>query len=295
MTVAIVLRADYGATFSYGLLRVAGTVTGLLLTTGLLHFLPADPWVRLAVMAVLCVGFRYLGTVHYGAAVTALTGIVVLLLALAGEPAAPTMVSRLIATVVGSAMALAAYGLWPTRERERIHMALGRLVRAYGAYLVSLREAGGSQERREARNAVRVARANAEAALGRLLAEPATTASVAELAQSLLTNSNRLARTTMALDAVLGTAGSLPQATLIETLLSQGGSALEQIAEAVEKKAPPVAISPHLRASQRDLARTLGERRDGGTGGELAILSDRLVDNINTLAHIVARAEGACD
>jgi uncharacterized membrane protein YccC len=290
MTVAIVLRADYGATFSYGLLRVAGTVTGLLLTTALLHFLPADPWVRLAVMAVLCIGFRYLGTVHYGAAVTALTGMVVLLLALAGEPAAPTMVSRLIATVVGSAMALAAYGLWPTREREQIQTTLGRLLRAHAAYLASLGHAGQSPERGAARNAVRVARTNAEAALGRLLAEPATTAAGAELAQSLLTNSNRLARTTMTLDAVLGAPESGWEAGLIQTLLAQGAGALEQIAEAVENKAPPTCISPRLRASQRDLAQKLGERSDAGTGGELAILSDRLVDNINTLAHVVARA-----
>jgi uncharacterized membrane protein YccC len=297
MTVAIVLRADYGATFSYGLLRVAGTVTGLLLTTGLLHFLPADPWVRLAVMAVLCAGFRYFGAVHYGAAVTALTGMVVLLLALAGEAAAPTMVSRLIATVVGSAMALAAYGVWPTRERERIHTSLGRLLRAYAAYLTSLGTgpAGESQDRREARNAVRVARANAEAGLGRLLAEPATTTSVAELARSLLTNSNRLARTTMTLDAVLGTPGSVPQAGLIESLLSEGAGALEQIAQAVEKKAPPVCISPRLRASQRSLAGKLRQGGDVEMGGELAILCDRLVDNINTLAHIVARAVGASD
>src|SRR6185437_12516527 len=98
MTVAIVLRADYGATLSFGLLRVAGTVMGLLLTTALLHFLPADAWPRLVAMAILCAAFRYFGTVHYGIAVTALTGMVVLLLAFAGEPAEPTMVSRLIAT-----------------------------------------------------------------------------------------------------------------------------------------------------------------------------------------------------
>lgn len=285
MTVAIVLRADYGATFSYGLLRVAGTVTGLLLTTGLLHFLPPDPWVRLAVMAVLCAGFRYFGTVHYGAAVTALTGMVVLLLALAGEPAAPAMVSRLIATVVGSAMALAAYGLWPTREHEQIHTTLGRLLRAYAAYLASLGAAANAQERRETRNAVRLARANAEAALGRLLAEPATSPSVAELAQLLLTNSNRLARTAMGLDAALNVPGAVPEAKF-QTLISQGAGALKQIAAAVEKKAPAECISPRLRAAQRELA-------GAPDGAELATLSDRLVDNINTLGHIVTRANAS--
>ena len=290
MTVAIVLRADYGSTFSYGLLRVAGTVTGLVLTTALLHFLPPDPWVRLAVMAVLCMAFRYFGAIHYGVAVTALTGMVVLLLALAGEPAAPTMVSRLIATIVGSAMALAAYGLWPTREREQIRPTLVLLLRAYAAYLASLSAAGNAQERREARNAVRVARVNAEAALARLLAEPGTSAAHAELAQSLLTNSNRLARTAMTLEAVLSAADSVPAQRSVAALIEQGVTTLKEISAAVTDEARADSNSPLLRAKQRDLARQLGARGAGGIEGELASLSDRLVDNINTLAHIVARA-----
>ena len=291
MTVAIVLRADYGATLSFGLLRVAGTVMGLLLTTALLHFLPADAWPRLVAMAILCAAFRYFGTVHYGIAVTALTGMVVLLLAFAGEPAEPTMVSRLIATVVGSAMALAAYGLWPTREREQIRASLARLLRAYAAYLASLSAtADRDQERREARNGARVARANAEAALARLLAEPATSATPAELAQSLLTNSNRLARTTMTLDAARNTPAAAWEP--VQALIVQGAAALELIAAAVERAAPPESLAPRLRAAQRELARKLAATPgEGGIAPELVTLSDRLVDNINTLGHVVARAE----
>jgi uncharacterized membrane protein YccC len=291
MTVAIVLRADYGATFSYGLLRVAGTVMGLLLTTALLHFLPADSWAWLAVMAVLCAAFRYFGTVHYGIAVTALTGMVVLLLALAGQPPEPTMMARLTATVIGSAMALIAYGLWPTREREQIRPVLVRLLRAYAAYVASLGAAGGTQERREARNGARLARANAEAALARLLAEPATSASLAELTQSLLTNSNRLARTTMTLEAALSGPGAATARKSVEALTAQGARSLERIADAVERKGSPDCISPRLRALQRDLAGELGGSGAAGIAAELATLSDRLVDNINTLGHIVARAQ----
>ena len=291
MTVAIVLRADYGATLSFGLLRVAGTVMGLLLTTALLHFLPADAWPRLVAMAILCAAFRYFGAVHYGIAVTALTGMVVLLLAFAGEPAEPTMVSRLIATVVGSAMALAAYGLWPTREREQIRASLARLLRAYAAYLASLSAtADRDQERREARNGARVARANAEAALARLLAEPATSATPAELAQSLLTNSNRLARTTMTLDAARNTPAAAWEP--VQALIVQGAAALELIAAALERAAPPESLAPRLRAAQRELARKLAVTPgEGGIAPELVTLSDRLVDNINTLGHVVARAE----
>jgi uncharacterized membrane protein YccC len=289
MTVAIVLRADYGATFSYGLLRVAGPVMGLLLTTALLHFLPPGPWPRLAVMAVLCASFRYFGAVHYGVAVTALTGMVVLLMALAGEPAEPTMVSRLLATVIGSAMALTAYGLWPTSERQLIRPSLARLLGAYADYLASLRAAAPS-ERREARNAVRVARANAEAALARLRAEPRTSRAHAELAQSLLTNSNRLARTTMTLEAVLSAAGAAAARESMASLIEQGAASLRQISETVASEKLDDCVTPRLRATQRDLARKLGAPDLSGIAGELVTLSDRLVDNINTLAHVVARA-----
>jgi uncharacterized membrane protein YccC len=288
MTVAIVLRADYGATFSFGLLRVAGTVMGLVLTTALLHFLPLDPWARLAVMAVLCAGFRYFGAVHYGLAVTALTGMVVLLLALAGEPAGPTMASRLIATVVGSAMALTAYGLWPTREREQIRPALTRLLEAYASYVGSLGPAAPAGQRGETRQAVRVARANAEAAVARLLEESDTPPGLAELAQSLLANSNRLARTVMTLDAVLGQPAPPPALQALGQLLEHCALALRQVAGATAEAEPPPPSD--LRARQRECARE-GGAGGGGLAVELMTLSDRLVDNINTLGHIVARAQ----
>lgn len=285
MTVAIVLRADYGATFSFGLLRVAGTLIGLLLTTALLHFLPADAWVWLAVMAVLCAAFRYFGPVHYGVAVAALTGMVVLLLALAGEPAEPTMLSRLIATVIGSAMALAAYGIWPTREREQIRPALTQLLEAYAAYVGSLGSRTRRDERRDPRLAVRVARANAEAAQARLLAEPATPAALAEFVQSLLANSNRLARTAMTLDAVLSGSAAVPQS--LDRLLAGCASFLRQIAAAVGRGRP--AHSSDLRQLQRECVREL-ETAGGVLAAELLALTDRLVDNINTLGHLAARA-----
>jgi uncharacterized membrane protein YccC len=185
-------------------------------------------------------------------------------------------------------MALGAYGLWPTRERQLIRPSLARLLRAYADYVASL-GAASPYELREARNAVRVARANAEAALARLRTEPRTSPAHAELAQSLLTNSNRLARTTMTLDAVLSEGGAAARES-VAALIEQGAASLKQISETVASETLADCASPRLRATQRDLARRLGAREDGGIGGELATLSDRLVDNINTLAHVVARA-----
>jgi uncharacterized membrane protein YccC len=282
MTVAIVLRADFAATFSYGLLRVVGTILGLVLTTALVYLLPPNAWVHLAVLAVLCAGFRYFGNVHYGIAVACLTGMVVLLLAFAGERPEPTVVARLIDTIIGSAVALSVYALWPTWEKGRTRETLAQMLRAYATYLLSL--AGGSvHERRDGRQGARVARVNAEASVNRLLAEPATPPTLAELAQSLLTQGNRLARTIMTLEALLGHQDLVREHASLEPFLRQSAAALTEVAEALSARREPNDLPP-IRAAQRRLARELND------AAEIVIACDRLVDNINTLAHITARA-----
>lgn len=288
MTVAIVLRADYAATLNYGVLRMAGTVLGLLLTTALIHVLPPDAWVRLAVLALLCAGFRYFGNVHYAVAVACLTGMVVLLLAFAGEAPEPTVIARLIDTVLGSVVALTAYGLWPTWEKGRAREMLALSLQAYAAYLASMAESD-APARHEARQGARVARINAEASVKRLLAEPATPAPLAELAQSLLTNGNRLARAIMTLEALIPARGGLPGGAPLKAFTLECAATLREVAEALLAHRAPLGLPP-IRALQRQLARTLVIERTEGLSGEVLSICDRLVDNINTLAHIVGRA-----
>ncbi len=287
MTVAIVLRADYAATLNYGVLRMAGTILGLLLTTALIHVLPPDAWVRLAVLTLLCAGFRYFGDVHYAVAVACLTGMVVLLLAFAGEAPEPTVIARLTDTVLGSVVALTAYGLWPTWEKGRAREMLARSLQAYAAYLASMAE-GGAPARHEARQGARVARINAEASVKRLLAEPATPAPLAELAQSLLTNGNRLARAIMTLEALITARGGTPGGAPLEAFTLESAAALREVAAALLARRAPLELPP-IRALQRQLARTLESERAEGPSGELLTICDRLVDSINTLAHIVGR------
>ncbi len=291
MTVAIVLRADYAGTLSYGVLRVAGTVLGLLLTTALILVLPADPWVRLAVLGLLCAGFRYFGAVNYGVAVACLTGMVVLLLAFVGEAPEPTVIARLIDTVLGSAVALSAYGLWPTWEKGRAREMLAQSLQAYAAYLASIAGRGAPQ-RHEARQGARVARINAEASVKRLLAEPATSTALAELAQSLLTNGNRLARAVMTLEALLPAHDGPADGAPLEAFILESATALREVAEALRAQRAPGELPP-IRALQRHLAHTLPAARAAGLGVELLGICDRLVDDIDTLAHIVSRAAPA--
>ncbi|MEE7547863.1 hypothetical protein HF319_13165, partial [Xanthomonas sp. Kuri4-1] len=212
MTTAIVLKPDFGGTLSFGALRMAGTFAGLLIATVLAHFSMDGAAVRLALLALFCLGFRLLTQVNYGIGVAFLTGMLVLLLSFEGVAPGDAVGARLQATVLGSVLALVAYALWPTRERRHIRASLARLLDAYRAHMSVLLR-GRMDELTETRAAARVARTNAQASIERLRGEPRSRRNLQELklAESLLANGNRLIRATLSLEAVLRDGNPLPE------------------------------------------------------------------------------------
>jgi uncharacterized membrane protein YccC len=288
MTAAIVLRPDFAATFNFGLLRVVGTVLGLLLTTALLHITPHDAWAHLLLMALLCMLFRYLATAHYGIAVAALTGTVVILLSYEGVDSAHAVHDRVINTILGSGMALLAYIVWPSWERARARPALASMLEAYAAYLKALSQPTRRDLHRETRTAARTARTNAQASLDRMRAEPGTPVHLLELAQALFANGNRLARTAMTLEALIDDHTSLPESTEVSAFIEQAQLALHEVAEALRQQRTLQPL-PELRILQRSLASLLAMTEERAIAEQLNRLSDRLVDNINTLAYIIER------
>lgn len=288
MTAAIVLRPDFAATFNFGLLRVVGTILGLVLTTALLHITPHDPWTHLALMALLCMAFRYLATAHYGVAVATLTGTVVILLSFEGVNSGTAVADRVLNTVLGSGMALLAYVVWPTWERGRARAALSDMLDAYANYLRALARPERRETHREARTAARTARTNAQASIERMQAEPATPLSLLELANTLFLNGNRLARTAMTLEALLHDCDNLPEQVEVTHFVDRAASYLHALAVALrDNQLPPPA--PELRQLQRSLSALLAMADDRPRAEQLVRISDRMVDNINTLAHVVGR------
>jgi uncharacterized membrane protein YccC len=292
MTAAIVLRPDFAATFNFGLLRVVGTILGLVLTTVLLHITPAEPWTHLALMAVLCMAFRYLATAHYGAAVAALTGTVVILLSYEGVNSGAAVHDRVINTVLGSGMALLAYVLWPTWEKGRVRAALSDMLDAYANYLRALARPELRDAHREARTAARTARTNAQASLDRMRAEPGTPVVLLELANALFANGNRLARTAMTLEAVIDNDDALPEASEICGFVDHVAIVLQEIAHALREDRLPQ-LPSDLRTLQRSLATLLAMSDNKHQADLLKRISDRLVDNVDTLAHVLVRGAPA--
>ncbi|GLQ96088.1 FUSC family protein [Dyella mobilis] len=288
MTAAIVLRPDFAATFNFGLLRVVGTILGLVLTTALLLVTPHDAWTHLALMALLCMAFRYLATAHYGIAVAALTGTVVIFLSFEGVNSGTAVLDRVLNTALGSGMALLAYVVWPTWERGRARAALSDMLDAYAHYLGALAHPQQRDSHRETRTAARTARTNAQASLDRMQAEPATPLALLELANALFLNGNRLARTTMTLEALLHDCDNLPEQTEVTYFIDHSAAYLHDLALALRTNQPP-RPAPELRQLQRSLSSLLAMADDKPRAEQIVRISDRLVDNINTLAYVVGR------
>ncbi|WP_426689364.1 FUSC family protein [Rhodanobacter ginsengiterrae] len=287
MTAAIVLRADFGATFNFGLLRVLGTVLGLVLTTVLLYITPDQPWAHLALMALLCMAFRYLASAHYGIAVAALTGTVVILLSFEGVAPGAAVVDRVINTALGCGIALLAYVAWPTWERGRARPALASMLDAYADYLRSLL-APNLDARGETRTAARTARVNAQASIERMRSEPATPPELLALARTLFANGNRLARTAMTLEAMLDDLAGLAAEAGVRDFVEQCAASLQTVSAAL-RSGQGLSDLPDLRAQQRRLASRVQDAADVAAADLLVRISDRLVDNIDTLAHVVKR------
>lgn len=202
MTTAIVLKPDFSATVVTGVLRMAGTLVGLLLMSLLLAYVLQSEIARIASMGVLCFAFRDFAPRHYGIGITALSGMLVLMLALAGEPAMPVVVTRALATSGGCIVALAAYLAWPSWERRRVHLALAGMLEGWSEYLDSLRRDDQTTHGSARRNA-RARRSDAQASLQRLRQEPRTGEGLLANGEAFLIAGNRLARAAMQLDALL--------------------------------------------------------------------------------------------
>jgi uncharacterized membrane protein YccC len=288
MTAAIVLKPDYGGTLRFGVLRVAGTLAGLLLATLLAHWAMGDEWLRLLLLAALCVGFRLTVTVHYGIGVALLTGLVVVLLSFEGMAPADAIHARVVATLAGSALALAAYALWPTWEGRRMPAMLATLVDAYRVHLDAVL-AGRMADLADTRAAARRARSNAQASLDRLRGEPTRQRSVQQLrqAEALLANASRLVRAGVALEALLRDGATLPQRDAVAGFAARVDHALAAIAAALREQR--TLDLPSLRPDERHVAQALADAIAVHDPVALAVADacDRIADSVDTLAHLL--------
>lgn len=291
MTVAIVLKPDFAGTFSFGLLRVIGTLLGLALVSLLLHVAFGGEWSRIILLGLLCFGFREVTTMQYGFGVMFLTGMIVVLLSFEGIAPGEAMTARAISTTAGSVIALLAYLAWPTWEVGRVRGALADLIDAYRRYFMAVL-GDDHRVRADVRSASRSARTNAQASLDRLHGEPRPDAGLVTLADGLFANANRFIRIAMTLEAIRQTNGATPIRDQVKRFATEVDRTLTDIAACL-RDSTALSTQNSLREEQRKLVVSLqNEPTDGANRIPAAAwidASDRLTNTVNTLAHLLRR------
>lgn len=177
---ATVLRPEYGATLTRGTERALGTSLGVALA-GLISVAvhPAGGVIVLLVGALGWAGYA-LFPASFAAGFAFVTALVVFLLNAISPDTLATAGARLLDTLIGGAIGLAVYALWPTWAHGPAWQAVADLVAADRAYLDGVLAAlvqGRRADDRELRplsRAARRARTNAESAVARSLSEPTT-------------------------------------------------------------------------------------------------------------------------
>jgi uncharacterized membrane protein YccC len=282
MTIAIVLKPDFTATFSRGILRIAGTFAGLLLATGLFHFLHTGIASDIALIAVFAFLLRWVGPANYGIFVTALSAFVVLLIAVSGVEPQPVIAARALNTALGGALALAAYWLWPTWEQTKAGPALADLIAAYRNYFHAV--AGAYSDDPDAdldavRSKARVARANAESFLGRIVSEPGISPDRANLLNTILVSSHGFVRSAMALESDLNHPRAEPAGAELD-LTRDVDQTLLAIVDALRTSTKLPTDLPDLREAHNRI-----EDRYSLFGVE----TDRIVTSLNTMREQIAK------
>lgn len=287
MTVAIVLKPDFASTFTRGVLRWAGTFAGLVFATGLFHLLPASPPAHAAAIVALMFVLRCWGPANYGIFVTAVTGMIVLLIAMVSTAPQEVMAARGLNTAIGGAIALAAYWLWPTRERARVPDALAQMLDAYRAYFHVIRDsyiqpaASLDEPLDRARLDARRARSNLEASIDRLRSEPGATSETLAALAGILASSHRLIHAIMALEAGLRGSRPVPARQTFRQFANDVELTLHSLAGALRGSPLTPAELPDLREDHHALAHS------GDPATERYALvnveTDRVTNSMNTL------------
>jgi uncharacterized membrane protein YccC len=284
LTLLVVLRPDFASTFQRSLLRVAGTLIGLLLASLLVSYVVGTSLPALIVLVGLYFfGMRLAGPTNIAPSAICLSGLVVVLLEITGISAHSTVDNRSVATGIGGAVALVAVLLWPTWERGLVLDRLSELIAAYRGYLQVLVDPEATGQRRSVvRSRARLARSDATGSLDRARAEPVDSHGVVDLASAVLAHTHRLVHALTAIDATGQAADTYRLVGEFRALVDAALQAMESMLGAVRSGAPVGRIPP-LRALYSDLVAS----SSAPASASIIEATDRLVESLDSLADVL--------
>jgi uncharacterized membrane protein YccC len=290
LTAAVVLKPDYAATAQRGLARVLGTAIGVVAAGLLVAAVDPTGGVVVALLAISAWAGYACFAASYALYSVAVTMTVVLLLAPLGGNELHTVADRGLDTLIGGAIAMLAYAVWPTWETGTLAATTSRLLAALAGYAEALLsayvdpEAADSGRIANAATAARRARMAMQASYDRAVAEPARGGADTATAAGVLSASRRIAIELHALRATVEDAAELVPVPEVAEIRDALVDALRGLAAG-----DPGAVRG-LRDRQQALEddpdedlSTLHARRRALVAAHL----DPLVDSIDTVAHVV--------
>jgi uncharacterized membrane protein YccC len=171
LTVAIVLKPDFGSVFTRAVQRGLGTLVGVVIGSALLTVVPRNGWI-LAAMAVAAAVLPWARAANFGLFSVFLTPLVIFLLDLAAPGGSALISARLVDTLIGCGIVLVfGYLLWPQTWRAPLDEALRSAAQSLDAF-VAAAFTGTAAERRRARRRNYRALTDLQTQLQRRLAEP---------------------------------------------------------------------------------------------------------------------------
>jgi uncharacterized membrane protein YccC len=290
---ATVLRPEFGATFTRGAERAGGTALGVGLAGVIAVALHPAGGVTVVLVGLLAWAGYAVFPASFALGFAFITAVVVFLLNAISPDTLATAWARLADTLVGGALGLTAYVLWPTWSETSARTSLADLVAAEREYIAPVLAAIGEGRRAEEtqmRPLSRRARlmwTAAEATVARSLSEPATRRIDAEQSQGALAAMRRLVQAAhvVRLDAQEDR-GRRPL-TALEPLARDLDSLLANVEETFRARSderPSTSPPPDLRAGYSAL-----EHSASGDPESEALLTelDEMVDAANGLADLV--------
>jgi uncharacterized membrane protein YccC len=287
---ATVLRPDFGSTLTRGAERLAGTLVGVVLAGIVAVAVHPTGWATVALVGALAWVAYSIFPASFAAGIVFLNAMIVFLLEAVAPSTLATATARGVDTIVGGAIALIAYALWPTWSSLSARQALVDLVTADRAYL---RVVLGSlvdgiavpeEELRRLARQARLAWTNAEATIERSLTDPAARRIDLEQAQNVMTGFRRLIQAVHVIRLERQAHPRNQPLVALRPLATAVDQTLAVIAGTLATGTPAQANLPPLRAAYRELAAAAAS---APLDPLLLTEIDEIVDAANTVAGVL--------
>jgi hypothetical protein len=290
LTALVVLKPDYAATVQRGAARVIGTGGGVVVSGAIVGFVHPRGSLLVLLIAVFAWASYTVFAASYALYTFMLTALVVLLLSTYDTRPLEAVADRGVDTLIGGALALGGYLLWPTREAATLRASTAKLYDALAGYADAV-FAGYTDPARidatalgAAARSARRARAEVQASFERAVAEPARTRPDIVAATSVLTSARRIA---IALHSLRMTLQDASDHVAIPEVATIGGD----LAASLRALARGGVVVRNLREQQHELE-DVASRGDVGDlhTRRVAVVAahlDPLVDSVDTLGHVV--------